>query len=74
MDFYLINKMSQNEFGFKNEEADIGVERQEIAESYIKNEAIIDFLIQHEPRKDIDLSKIKIPAYLCMDDEEGEEN
>ena len=74
MDFYLINKMSQNEFGFENEEADIGVERQEIVESYIENEAIIDFLIQHEPRKDIDLSKIKIPAYLCMDDEEGEEN
>ena len=72
MDFYLINKMSQNEFGFKNEEADIGVERQEIVESYIENEAIIDFLIQHEPRKDIDLSKIKIPSYLDLNDVDEE--
>ena len=66
--------MSQNEFGFENEEADIGVERQEIVESYIENEAIIDFLIQHEPRKDIDLSKIKFPSYLNMNDGREEDD
>ena len=49
--------MSQNEFDFKNEEAEIGIEQKEVIESYIENKAIIDFLIQHEPRKDIDLSK-----------------
>ena len=66
--------MSQDECWAQREEADIGVQSQVTNENYIENKAIIDFLIQHEPRKDIDLSKIKIPAYLCMDDEEGEEN
>ena len=66
--------MSQTEVSFKREEADIGIKREEPEEEYIENKAIVDFLIQHEPRKDIDLSKIKIPAYLNMDDEEEEEN
>ena len=66
--------MSQNESFIQREEADIGLKPQETDGNYIENKAIIDFLIQHEPRKDIDLSKIKIPAYLSMDDEEGEEN
>jgi len=66
--------MSQTELSFKTEEADIGIKQQEPEEKYIENKAIIDFLIQHEPRKDIDLSKIKIPSYLCADDEEDESN
>ena len=66
--------MSQNEFGFKNEEDNIGIEQQEPAENYIENKAIIDFIFQHDPRKDIDLSKIKIPTYLDLDDEVDEEN
>ena len=66
--------MSQTELSFKREEADIGIKQQEPKEEYIENKAIIDFLIQHEPRKDIDLSKIKIPSYLNMDDEEDETN
>ena len=66
--------MSQNEFVFKAEEADIGVEQQEAQGNYIENKAIIDFLIQHEPRKDIDLSNIKIPSYLNLNDEENEDN
>ena len=56
--------MSQNEFVFKSEESDIGIENQEPEGNYIENKAIMDFLLQHEPRKDIDLSKIKIPSYL----------
>ena len=66
--------MSQTEVSFKREEADIGIKKQESKKEYIENKAIVDFLIQHEPRKDFDLSKIKIPAYLNMDDEEEEEN
>ena len=66
--------MSQTELSFKREEADIGIERQEPEEEYIENKAIIEFLMQHEPRKDIDLSKIKIPSYLNIDDEEDETN
>ena len=66
--------MSQNEFDFKTEEVDIGAEQQEPEGNYIENKAIIDFLIQHEPRKDIDLSNIKIPSYLNLNDEENEEN
>ena len=66
--------MSQTELGFKREQADIGIQQQEPEEEYIENKAIIDFLIQHEPRKDIDLSKIKIPSYLNMDDKEDETN
>ena len=62
--------MSEKEFILKNEEADTGTESQEIVENYIENKAIISFLIQHEPRKDIDLSKIKIPTYLDLNDEE----
>ena len=60
--------MSEKEFILKNEEADTGAESQEIVENYIENKAIIDFLIQHEPKKDIDLSKIKFPSYLNMND------
>ena len=56
--------MSQNKFVFKSEESDIGIENQEPEGNYIENKAIMDFLLQHEPRKDIDLSKIKIPSYL----------
>ena len=66
--------MSQNEFVFKAEEADMDIDQQVPEENYIENKAIIDFLIQHEPRKDIDLSKIKIPSYLNLNDEEDEEN
>ena len=62
--------MSEKEFILKNEEADTSIESQEIVENYIENKAIISFLIQHEPRKDIDLSKIKIPTYLDLNDEE----
>ena len=66
--------MSQTELSFKKEEADIGIKQQETEEEYIENKDIIDFLMQHEPRKDIDLSKIKIPSYLYIDDEEDESN
>ena len=66
--------MSQTELSFKKEEADIGIKQQETEEEYIENKDIIDFLMQHEPRKDIDLSKIKIPSYLYIDDEEDEFN
>ena len=62
--------MSEKEFILKNEETDTGTESQEIVENYIENKAIISFLIQHEPRKDIDLSKIQIPKYLDLNDEE----
>ena len=64
--------MSQTELSFKKEEADIGIKQQETEEEYIENKDIIDFLMQHEPRKDIDLSKIKIPKYLDLND--GEED
>ena len=67
--------MSQKELFYKREEADIGINKQqEQEEEYIENKAIIDFLIQHEPRKDIDFSKIEIPSYLNMNDEEDEDN
>ena len=62
--------MSQNEFVFKAEEPDFGIERQEPEGNYIENKAIMDFLLQHEPRKDIDLSKIKIPSYLNDEEED----
>ena len=62
--------MSQNEFVFKSEEVDIGIENQEPEGNYIENKAIMDFLLQHEPRKDIDLSKIKIPSYLNDEEED----
>ncbi len=62
--------MSQNEFVFKSEESDIGIENQEPEGNYIENKAIMDFLLQHEPRKDIDLSKIKIPSYLNDEEED----
>ena len=66
--------MSQKELFYKREEADIGINKQqEQEEEYIENKAIIEFLIQHEPRKDIDLSKIEIPSYLNMNDEEDED-
>ena len=64
--------MSEKEFILKNEEEDTGAESQEIVENFIENKAIISFLIQHEPRKDIDLSKIQIPKYLDLNDEEGD--
>ena len=62
--------MSQNEFVFKSEESDIGIENQEPEGNYIENKAIMDFLLQHEPRKDIDLLKIKIPSYLNDEEED----
>ena len=58
--------MSRNEFDF--EEVDKSIQLQETKESYIENKAVIDFLVQHEPRKDIDLSKIKFPSYFNMND------
>jgi len=64
--------MSQTDFKFKREQADIGIEQQEANENYIENAAIIDFLIQYEPRKDIDLSKIAFPSYLFMNEEDSE--
>ena len=64
--------MSEKEFILKNEEADTSIESQEIVENYIENKAIISFLNQHEPRKDLDLSKIQIPKYLDLNDEEGD--
>ena len=63
--------MSQNEF---SEEIDTDIKSQETVENYIENNAIIDFLIQHEQRKDIDLAKIKIPSYLNLNDEVEEEH
>ena len=63
--------MSQNEF---SEDGDTDIDSQEIVENYIENKAIIDFLIQHEPKKDIDLSNIKIPSYLNLNDEVEEEH
>ena len=66
--------MSINELDFKKEEANLYVEIQETKESYIENKAIVEFLIQHEPRKDIDLSKIEIPFYLYLDNEDAGEN
>ena len=65
--------MSHNEFCFKREEDNTVIERQETIENYIENKAIIDFLIQHEPRKDLDLSKVKFPSYLYINEEEEEE-
>ena len=62
--------MSQNEFVFKSEEADIGIENQEPEGNYIENKVIMDFLLQHEPRKDLDLSKIKILSYLNDEEED----
>ena len=60
--------MSQYELFQKREEADIGInKRKEQKEEYIENKAFIEFLIQHEPRKGIDFSKIKIQLYLNMD-------
>ena len=64
--------MSRNEFDF--EEVDKSIQLQETKESYIENKAVIDFLVQHEPRKDIDLSKIEIPFYLYLDNEDAGEN
>ena len=64
--------MSHNEFCFKREEDNTVIERQETIENYIENKAIIYFLIQHEPRKDLDLSKIKFPSYLYINEEEEE--
>ena len=63
--------MSQNEF---SEDGDTDIDSQEIVENFIENKTIIDFLIQHEPRKDIDLSNIKIPSYLNLNDEVEEEH
>ena len=63
--------MSQNEF---SEDGDTDIDSQEIVENFIENKAIIDFLIQHEPKKDIDLSNIKIPSYLNLNDEVEEEH
>ena len=64
--------MSRNEFDF--EEVDKSIQLQETKESYIENKALIDFLVQHEPRKDIDLSKIKFPSYLNMNDGREEDD
>ena len=64
--------MSHNELYFKREEDILVIEQQETNENYIENKAIIDFLIQHEPRKDLDLSKIKFPFYLYINEEEEE--
>ena len=60
--------MSQYELFQKREEADIGInKRKEQKEEYIENKAFLEFLIQHESRKAIDFSKIKIQLYLNMD-------
>ena len=64
--------MSRNEFDF--EEVDKSIQLQETKENYIENKALIYFLVQHEPRKDIDLSKIKFPSYLNMNDGREEDD
>ena len=66
--------MSKNENGLKIEEADIGIKQQKKKDKYIEDEAIVQILMQHTPRKDIDFSKFKIPSYLNLDEEEIEEN
>ena len=63
-----------SEYNFKSEEADIGYKSEETKQNFIKNKkVIINFVIQHLPRSDIDLSKFRIPSYLDMDREENEE-
>ena len=66
--------MSHKEKDLKIEEADIGIKPKEKKTKYIKDKAIITFLMQHTPRKDIDLSQIKIPSYLNINEEENNEN
>ena len=66
--------MSKNENNLKIEEADIGIKQQKKKVKYIEDEAILQFLMQHTPRKDIDFSKFKIPSDLNLDKEEFEEN
>ena len=64
--------MPHNELYLKREEDNTVIERHETDENYIENKAIIDFLIQHEPRKDLDLSKVKFPSHLYINEEEEE--
>ena len=66
--------MSNYENDSKFEEADLGIKQQENKIKYIEDQAIIRFLVQHTQRKDIDLSKFKLPSYLALDEDENDEN
>ncbi len=64
--------MSKNENDLKIEEPDLGVKQKENKIKYIEDKWIKEFLMQHTQRKDINLSQIKIPSYLNIN--EGEKN
>ena len=64
--------MSKNENDLKIEEPDLGIKQKENKIKYIEDKWIIEFLMQHTQRKDINLSQIKIPSYLNIN--EGEKN
>jgi hypothetical protein len=66
--------MSEKELDSIIEEADIGIKKTEKKVKYIKDKAIVRFLMQQTQRKDIDLSKFKIPSYLDMNEAENEDN
>ena len=66
--------MSESESQPKIEEADIGVKKEERKVKYIKDKAIVRFLMQHTQRKDIDLSSFKIPSYLNINENEKDDN
>ena len=64
--------MSKNENDLKIEEPDLGVKQKENKIKYIEDKWIKEFLMQYTQRKDINLSQIKIPSYLNIN--EGEKN
>jgi len=66
--------MSKNEIDLKIEEADIGVKPKEKKIKYIEDKWIIKFLMQHTQRKDINLSQIKIPSYLDINEDKKDDN
>ena len=41
---------------------------------YIKDKAIVDFILQHSEKENIDFSKIKIPSFLDYLESEGKKN
>ena len=44
------------------------------ARKFIKDKAIVDFLLEHMKPSKIDFSKIKIPSFLDYLESEGEKN
>ena len=66
--------MSKNEIDLKIEGADIGVKPKEKKIKYIEDKWIIKFLMQHTQRKDINLSQIKIPSYLDINEDKKDDN